>query len=197
MIVPVEKALEKAVEVLKNGEIVVAPTDTLYGMLTDATSEEAVRRLYNIRRPSGKPFLILIPDETWINKLCLELPKGYEELLKVEGLTLILKTTCDKFSYINKGSLAVRIPRKGFIKELLKTFAKPVVAPSVNPEGKKPAETISEAVKYFGEKVSLYVDAGEIKGEPSTILDLKEDIKIVREGKVKKDAIEKILNRKL
>ena len=197
MIVPVERALEKAVEVLKNGEIVVAPTDTLYGMLTDATKEEAVRRLYNIRRPSGKPFLILLPDETWINKLCLELPKEYESLLKVEGLTLILETTCDKFSYINKGSLAVRIPRKGFIKELLKTFAKPVVAPSVNPEGKKPAETISEAVKYFGEKVALYVDAGEIKGEPSTILDLKEGIKIVREGKVKKEEIEKILNRKL
>ncbi|HID66595.1 MAG TPA: threonylcarbamoyl-AMP synthase [Aquificaceae bacterium] len=197
MIVPVEKALEKAVEVLEMGEIVVAPTDTLYGMLTDATNEEAVKRLYTIRRPSGKPFLILIPDETWINKLCLKFPKEYESLLKVEGLTLILRTVCDKFSYINKGSLAVRIPRKGFIKELLKTFAKPVVAPSVNPEGKKPAETISEAVKYFGEKVALYVDAGEIKGKPSTILDLKESIKIVREGKVRKDTIEKILNRKL
>jgi len=197
MIVPVEKALEKAVEVLEMGEIVVAPTDTLYGMLTDATNEEAVKRLYTIRRPSGKPFLILIPDETWINKLCLKFPEEYESLLKVEGLTLILRTVCDKFSYINKGSLAVRIPRKGFIKELLKTFAKPVVAPSVNPEGKKPAETISEAVKYFGEKVALYVDAGEIKGKPSTILDLKESIKIVREGKVRKDTIEKILNRKL
>ncbi|HIP42563.1 MAG TPA: threonylcarbamoyl-AMP synthase [Aquifex aeolicus] len=197
MIVSIEKALEKAVEVLKNGKIVVAPTDTLYGMLADATNEEVVRRLYTIRRPSGKPFLILIPDETWIDKLCLELPKEYENLLKVEGLTLILKTSCGKFSYINRGSLAARIPRRGFIKELLKRFAKPVVAPSVNPEGKKPAETISEAVKYFGEKVALYVDAGEIKGEPSTILDLKEGIKIVREGKVKKEEIEKILNRKL
>jgi len=197
MIIPVEKALEKAVDVLENGEIVVAPTDTLYGMLADATNEEAVKRLYNIRRPSGKPFLILLPDEIWIKKLCLELSKECKSLLKVEGLTLILKTTCDKFSYINKGSLAVRIPQKGFIKELLKTFNKPVVAPSVNPEGKKPAKTISEAVKYFGEKVTLYVDAGEIKGEPSTILDLKEDIKIVREGKVKKEEIEKILNRKL
>lgn len=192
-----EKALREAAKVLKKGGLVVAPTDTLYGILADATNESAVERLYEIRRPSGKPFLVLLPDESWIEKLCLEVKEEYKKFLKVEGLTVVLKKKCNKLNYVSKETLAVRIPKVGFIKELLKEVKKPLVAPSVNPEGEKPAETIKEAYNYFGDKIDLYIDAGVVKGEPSTILDLTKDVKILREGKVKKEVIEKLLNRKL
>ncbi|AAC06854.1 L-threonylcarbamoyladenylate synthase [Aquifex aeolicus] len=192
-----KEALKEAVEILKKGGIIVAPTDTLYGILADATNEEAVKRLYKIRRPSGKPFLVLLPDESWLEKLCLDVKEEHKKLLKVEGLTLVFRKTCDKLDYVSKGTLAVRLPQKGFIRDLLSELKKPVVAPSVNPEGKKPAESVEEAYNYFGNKVDLYIDAGVIKGEPSTILDLTEGVKILREGKVKKEEIEKILNRKL
>ena len=184
-----DEALEKAKEVLQKGKIVVAPTDTIYGMLADATNEEAVKRLYEIRRPSGKPFLVLIPDENWIEKLCLELPEKYKFLLHKEGVTLVLRKRCNKLSHVSKDSLAVRIPKRGFVRKLLNIFGKPLVAPSVNPEGKKPAATIKEAVNYFGNEVELYVDGGEIKGEPSTVVDLREGLKILREGRVKREEI--------
>ncbi|GAB6065404.1 L-threonylcarbamoyladenylate synthase [Aquifex pyrophilus] len=195
MILKEEEVLLKAKEVLEKGGIVVAPTDTIYGMLADATNEEAVKRLYEIRRPSGKPFLVLIPDESWIVELCLDLPEEYKPLLHKEGITLVLKKRCDKLSYISKDSLAVRIPKKGFVRKLLDVFKKPLVAPSVNPEGKKPATTIEEAYRYFGDKVELYVDGGKIEGEPSTLVDLREGLKVLREGRVKKEEIERIIDK--
>ena len=190
-----ENLIEKAVEELKKGNLVVSPTDTIYGILADATNEEAVKKLYKIRRPSGRPFIVLLSDESWIEKMCLELPEKVKPLLKIEGLTLVLPKRCSKYNYINKDSLAIRIPRRGIIKEILEKLNRPVVAPSANPEGEKPAESVEEAKRYFGNKVSLYIDGGVIKGEPSTVISFVDGVKILREGKVKREEIEKIIGK--
>lgn len=190
-----ENLIEKAVEELKKGNLVVSPTDTIYGVLADATNEEAVKKLYKIRRPSGRPFIVLLSDESWIEKMCLELPEKVKPLLKIEGLTLVLPKRCSKYNYINKDSLAIRIPRRGIVKEILEKLNRPVVAPSANPEGEKPAESVEEAKRYFGAKVSLYIDGGVIKGEPSTVISFVDGVKILREGKVKREEIEKIIGK--
>ena len=190
-----ENLIEKAVEELKKGNLVVSPTDTIYGILADATNEEAVKKLYKIRRPSGRPFIVLLSDESWIEKMCLELPEKVKPLLKIEGLTLVLPKRCSKYNYINKDSLAIRIPRRGIIEEILEKLNRPVVAPSANPEGEKPAESVEEAKRYFGDKVSLYIDGGVIKGEPSTVISFVDGVKILREGKVKREEIEKIIGK--
>lgn len=187
-----ENIIERAVEELKKGNLVVAPTDTIYGILADARNEKAVKKLYRIRRPSGRPFIVLLPSEEWIEKMCLEIPEGLRSLLKIEGLTLVLPKRCGRYDYINKDSLAVRIPKKGIVKEILKRLKGPVVAPSANPEGRKPARTAEEAKRYFGNAVSLYVDGGVVEGEPSTILSLINGIQILREGRVKRREIEEI-----
>ena len=190
-----EHLIERAVEELKKGHFVVSPSDTIYGILADATNEEAVKRLYRLRRPSGKPFIVLLPDESWIKEMCLEIPEEAKPLLKIEGLTLVLPKKCRKYDYINKDSLAIRIPRRGIIKEILKKLNRPVVAPSANPEGEKPAESVEEAKRYFGDKVSLYVDGGIIRGKPSTVVSFVKGVKILREGKVKKEEIERIIGK--
>ena len=190
-----ESFIDKAVEELKKGNFVVSPSDTIYGILADATNEEAVKRLYKIRRPSGRPFIVLLPDESWIKEMCLEIPEKAKPLLKLEGVTLVLPKRCRKYDYINKDSLAIRIPRRGIIREILKKLNRPVVAPSANPEGEKPAESVEEAKRYFGDKVALYIDGGVIKGEPSTVVSFVNGIKILREGKVKREEIEKIIGK--
>ncbi|NPA32690.1 MAG: threonylcarbamoyl-AMP synthase [Aquificae bacterium] len=197
MIIPYKEALGEAVRVLERGGIVVAPTDTLYGMLADATNPEAVRKLYEIRRPSGKPFLVLIPHEGWVREMCLRMPKEGEKLIKLEGVTLVLKKECERFSHVNRESIAVRVPRRGFVRDLISAFGKPLVAPSTNPEGKPPAKSVEEALSYFGSLVDLYVDAGIITGEPSTIVDLREGVRILREGRVKREEIEKVIGRRV
>jgi len=188
-----EDALERTVDILKKGELVVAPTDTIYGILADATNEKAVINLYKLRRPSGRPFIVLIPSEDWIEELCLELEEKYRKLLNVEGLTLVLPKTCNKYDYINKGSLAVRKPLRGFVRKVLSLLGRPVVAPSANPEGLPPARTAEEAYNYFGQKVSLYVEGGRLEGEPSTVLSLIGKPEILREGRVKREELERIL----
>ncbi len=190
-----ESLVERAVKELKKGNLIVSPTDTIYGILADATNEEAVKKLYEIRRPSGRPFIVLLPDESWIEEMCLEIQEKAKPLLRIEGLTLVLPKRCRKYDYINRDSLAIRIPRRGIIKEILKRLSRPVVAPSANPEGEKPAESVEEARKYFGDKVALYIDGGVIKGEPSTVVSFVNGIKILREGKVEREEIEKIIGK--
>ena len=74
------------------------------------------------------------------------------------------------------------MPASAELRALLKKVG-PLVAPSVNPEGKKPASTIREAKKYFGNKVELYVNAGKIENSASTLVKLKKgEIKILRKG---------------
>jgi len=81
--------------------------------------------------------------------------------------------------------LAFRLPNKKDLINLIKKVG-PLVAPSANIEGKPPAKTISQAKKYFGEKVDFYIDSGKISGPPSTLIEIKNnDIFIKREGAVK------------
>ncbi|RLJ71250.1 L-threonylcarbamoyladenylate synthase [Hydrogenivirga caldilitoris] len=188
------EAVRLASEVLSEGEFVVAPTDTIYGILADALNYEAVQRLKRLRRPSGRPFLVLVPDVFWVRKLGLEADRRTMKLLAVPGLTLVLKKRKNLYHWLGGQTVAVRCPRRGFIVDLLRDFGRPVVAPSANLEGKPPASTIEEAIKYFGDSVSLYVDGCKIEGKPSTILKLTGgDIKVIRSGRLSSSCLKRLL----
>ncbi len=180
-------ALKLSSRALSEGKLVVAPTDTIYGILADATQERAVNYLRSIRRHTPKPFIILIPNLLWIKRLNLEADEKAYKLLTLERTTLVLKrkTKIPLYLTLGRDTLAVRLPKRGFVKELLVSFGKPLVAPSVNPEGGTPALSIDEAVKYFGNKVSLYVDAGKLTGLPSTIVSLAEGKPKVLRGRLR------------
>ncbi len=184
-------SIELASEVLLKGELVVAPTDTIYGILADATNPEAVNRLRTLRRPSGRPFIVLVPDLPWAGKLGLELKKEHIKLLSLFGVTVVLRKRTGLYHWLGKETLAVRVPRRGFVHRLLKYLGRPVVAPSANPEGKPPAMTVGEAVKYFGNKVSLYVDGGRIGGKPSALVDGK-TLKVLRGGPYSFDSLNRL-----
>ncbi|WP_333784161.1 L-threonylcarbamoyladenylate synthase [Thermocrinis sp.] len=187
------KDISKVVKVLEKGGIVCAPTDTIYGLLADATNKEAVERLYEIRRPSGRPFIVLLPDISYVLKFDVLITKLSIALLSI-GVTVIFpkRTTIPTYLTRWRKSIAFRVPAQGvFIKNLLKKFGKPLVAPSANPEGLKPASDIKEAMEYFGDKIDLYVKGAKLTGKPSTIVKLisKKAIKIIREGNVPKEQV--------
>jgi L-threonylcarbamoyladenylate synthase len=191
------KDIDKVVQVLREGGIVCAPTDTIYGLLADAGNRKAVERLYEFRRPSGRPFIVLIPKVEDALNFDIRMPKLGFALLSA-GITVIFqkRTTIPTYLTRWRKSLALRVPIQGtFITKLMKKFGGPLVAPSANPEGMPPARDVKEAMDYFGDKVDLYVRGAKLEGKPSTIVKFVSDktIKIVREGNVPKEKVFQIV----
>jgi L-threonylcarbamoyladenylate synthase len=196
------KAIKDSAQVLKEGGIVCFPTDTIYGLLALASDREAVERLYSFRRPSGRPFLLLIPDAGWLDLLGLRYGWVHKELVRSFNITFIFYKKNRVPFYLTQGrkSLAVRIPPLDtHVAELLYHLGEPVVAHSANPEGQKPATTIKEAQSYFGNLVDLYVDGGKKEGKPSTIVRAlgAYGLRLIREGNVPFGEVLKLRNKVL
>lgn len=188
MNIKVSSDIKDAVEVIKKGGVVITKTDTIYGILADATNPESVERIYRIKqREWEKPFIILIPDTKFLNHFFISHNEKGEKILQKKGITVIFKLEKpEEFNYLHRGTkkLAFRIPDDKEFLNFIKELDKPVVAPSANPSGLEPAKNIKEAIDYFGDMVDLYVDRGEVVSNiPSTIVEVDNGkIKILRYG---------------
>ena len=174
------------IKTIKNGRIGVLPTDTIYGLVGSALSPKTVERIYHLRkRNPKKPMIILIGSINDLAKFKIAIDQKTKRMLNrfwPGKVSIILPCLSRKFEYLHRGTktLAFRIPADDLRKLLSKTG--PLVAPSANPEAKKPAETIKEAKKYFGSvrrlrpeenKVDFYHDAGNLKSKPSTVISIE------------------------
>lgn len=164
-------------------------TDTVYGIMTRACDQKAVRRLYRIRRKTPqKPFIILVDSLERLKEFGVVLTSAQRAFLRrvwPGKVSVILPCTAKKFSYLHLGTktLAFRLPRSRRLHELIKEVG-PLVAPSANLEGEKPAQDIQEARAYFGDAVALYVSSvRKADNVPSTLVSLLSEVpKILRKG---------------
>lgn len=158
---------------IKQGKILIYPTDTIYGIGVDATNSAAVRRLRGLKK-SKKPFSV-IANKGWIRKNCV-VPEKVNKYLKLlpGNYTLILrlknKKAIAKGVNLSKETIGVRIPKHPFTRTILKT-KRPFITTSVNVSGRKFAKSVEEIPKKF-KKSSIIVDAGRLRGNPSKIYDL-------------------------
>ena len=173
---------------IKNGNVGVLPTDTLYGLVGKAFSEEAVEEVYKLKQRSlDKPSIVLISSREDLEKFEVEITEEHENLLKElwpGKVSIIFPCPHDKFSHIHRGkdTIAFRLPDKDDLRELLSKVG-PLIAPSANPQGEEPAHTIKEAKHYFGGEVDFYVDQGELKSKPSTLIKVEGgEVEVLREG---------------
>lgn len=151
----------------------IIPTDTIYGLVGPALSKKEVERIYKVKkRGTKKPFIILISSIKDLELFKIKIDKDAENILKKlwpGKVSVILPCPYKKFEYLHRGTknLAFRLPRK---KQLIKFIRKygPLVAPSANPEGLPPANSIREAKEYFGDRIDFYI-SGSINDKPSTI----------------------------
>ncbi len=168
------------IKLLKKGKVGVMPTDTIYGIVGSALNPETVEEIYTLRkRDKDKPFIILISSIVDLKKFEVKLTKEQKDFLEKNWpnpLSVILIVNAVEFEYLHRGknSLAFRMPKDEKLLELLKQ-TRPLVAPSANFAGVKPAETQEEAKKYFGSRAAFYVDGGKLKSKPSTVIQLYED----------------------
>lgn len=179
-------------QLIQEGKIGVIPTDTTYGIVGSALNPKTVEEIYRLRKRSAdKPMIILISSLNDLKKFDIKLTDAQIEFLRKvwpNPVSVILPCKNGKFKYLHRGkdSLAFRIPKNDWLLRILKKTG-PLVAPSANFEGGKPSENIDEAKQYFKDKVSFYVDKGEIKSKPSTVIRLNNDgsWKILRQGSYK------------
>lgn len=176
------------IKILKKGGVGIIPTDTLYGIVASAFSKSAVERIYKIKgRNKNKPFIILISSIDDLkkfgisNSLILKHSSIFKKVWPGK-VSIILKVKLEKFKYLHRGfkTLAFRIPKNNFLQKILKKSG-PLVAPSANFEGKKPASNITEAKLYFRKNVDFYIAGRKLEGKPSSLIALTKDgIKILR-----------------
>jgi len=174
---------KKAEKILKNDGVGVMPTDTLYGLVGSAFSKKAINRIYKIKkRDKSKKLIVLISSIKDLKKFKIKISKEEAKILE--------KFWPGRVSIV-LDNIAFRYPNNKALLEILKKTG-PLVAPSANPEGKKPAENIKEAKEYFGpastqggDEVDFYIDGGKRKGEPSTLIKIENGkIEVLRQGKV-------------
>ena len=165
------------IEIIKNDGVGVMPTDTLYGLVGSAFSKKAINRIYGLKkRNKKKKLIVLISSIQDLKKF--RISKHF--LLSQKMFTYLNKFWPGKASVIIEGT-AFRLPAKKSLIGILKKTG-PLVAPSANPEGLKPAENITEAKKYFGNQVDFYLAGGTLKSEASTLIEInkKGEIKVLR-----------------
>jgi L-threonylcarbamoyladenylate synthase len=186
-------AFSEVVYALSNGGIVIAPTETCYAVLADATNKAAVEKIFNIKERSESKFIsIFVSDERMLYGIA-KTSVVAKKLVKKHlpgPLTLILEQRKPSILAINLTggtTIALRISSHPFIAGILFNYNKPITATSANISGKGEIYAAAEAIRIFGKKADIIIDGGNHKPTPpSTIVDctgLKP--KVVRQGAVK------------
>ncbi|MCD6094531.1 threonylcarbamoyl-AMP synthase, partial [bacterium] len=145
--------LKMVTNLLKNGKIIIFPTDTIYGFLADATNKKAVNKIFRIKKRSfKKPLPLFVRDIKYLKKLAI-LNKEQERLLKLMGnrVTVVLnrRKTKMKLYGVRKETIAIRIPEYPPLNFLLKEIGNPLVQSSVNISGRPPLNNIKEIIREF------------------------------------------------
>jgi L-threonylcarbamoyladenylate synthase len=172
--------IKEIVEKLRNSELIVYPTDTVYGLGADGTSEQAVKKVYEIKqRPLEMPISVLVSDFEMLERYA-EITEEQMKILK-ESLpgpyTFILKPKTKL--PVAKNNVGFRIPDH-CCTLIAKEFGKPITTTSANIHKQPTPPEISAIKNIFKESVSLYIDEGTKQGKPSTVIDLTQGQKVIR-----------------
>lgn len=195
--------LDRYIQLLKEGEIVAFPTETVYGLGADAWNPSAVKKVFEKKeRPSDNPLIVHVADIPAVEQFAREISDDARTLMHhfwPGPLTLIFRKKADVLDLVTGGldTVAVRWPKHPLSQQLI-AQAGPLVAPSANSSG-RPSPTRAEHVREdFGEHFPV-IDAGETAiGLESTVLDLsRQPYRIYRPGAISGRAIEEVTGKKV
>jgi L-threonylcarbamoyladenylate synthase len=186
--------LQRCINILKNGGLIVAPTDTVYGLLCDATNESAVQKLIKVKnRPWGKPISVFVDGFKMMETLVET--KHHKKMLKnlLPGpFTIILPSKHSVSSLLEseRNTLGVRFPSFSWIQKLVHLYAEPLTATSANISGRpphyEPKGFIGELSKEKRNMIDYVIDRGRLpRNKPSTIIDLTgNSSQLLRQGDI-------------
>ncbi len=185
---PQERYINKAVDILKNGGVIIYPTDTVYGFGCDIYNKKAVERIYMIKNETEtKLFSFLCSDLKDISKYAKVSNYAYKSIKKLipGAYTFILPAAKEvpKILWTKRKTVGIRVPDHEIARTLANRLGNPIISTSVTTRKGELIYNPLEIKSIFNRQVDLMLSMGSLSGVPSSIIDLTGDeAKIVREG---------------
>src|SRR5450631_4048097 len=194
------QGISAAAEAVRGGQVVVLPTDTVYGVGVDAFSADAVAAVLAAKgRGRDMPLPVLVPNPQTVDGLAADVPAYARDLIQAfwpGPLTLVLHAQSSLMWDLGEtnGTVALRMPGNDVTLRLL-TEVGPMAVTSANVSGQPPAATILDAASQLGSAVSVYLETGPSGGGlASTILDCTHQVPVIlRAGAVSAGQIQEVL----
>ena len=186
---PHMRAIRSAVDVLRNGGLIVYPTDTIYGLGCDLHNKRALEKLYRIKVMDEKsPLSFISPDLSNVSQYAQVGNRAYRIMNKcLPGpFTFILPAMkeVNRYMLYKRKQIGIRVPASNICRMLTEELGNPIINTSVPLWREKVLNSGEVIDEYFGSKIDLVLDIGVLVSEPSTIVDLSGDeFVITRQGK--------------
>jgi L-threonylcarbamoyladenylate synthase len=195
--------LADALAALQRGDVIVFPTETLYGLGADALNFSAVEQVFQLKgRAPDNPLPVLVADRAMLNYLVGEVTPLAEQLVAhfwPGPLTLVLpaRDGIPRPLVNRQGGIGVRLSSQPIATELARLLGHPLTATSANPSGQPGAHTVREAKNYFSAKIAIYVDGGALTSPTgSTVAAVeKNKLRIIRAGEISRKALEVVVGK--
>jgi L-threonylcarbamoyladenylate synthase len=200
--VKISKDIAEAAQLLKEGQVIAMPTETVYGLAANALDPTAISKVYKVKeRPATNPLIVHIHTIDKLTSLVIEMGANAQRLAEhfwPGPLTLLLKKNDSISDQVTAGSplVAIRIPKHPMAFELLKSVEFPLVAPSANRYTTVSPTSAEHVAKNLGERIPLILDGGPCeKGLESTGVgfDANDRPLIYRLGAITLEAIQSIV----
>jgi L-threonylcarbamoyladenylate synthase len=196
-----DPALERAAEALRRGELVILPTETVYGLAGDASNPSAVAAIFEAKgRPSFNPLISHVADLAAAEKIARfdERARALAAAFWPGPLTLVLPiapaTPVSELARAGLDTIAVRVPAHPVAQALLSRFDGPVVAPSANRSGRPSPTTYADAMEETGARAGASLDGGPCEvGLESTVVGLLDAPRLLRPGAVTRAQLEAVI----
>lgn len=192
-----------AAALLSRGELVVYPTDTVYGLGAAASNEEAIRRLFSIKgRSLDKALPLLLSDASMLDRVVEEVSIVARKLIDrfwPGALTIVMRRRPGfrSLALAGQDTVGVRVSDESIVRDIIHTLGEPVTGTSANRSGTRSPASAQEAAMQLGDLVPLVIDGGPRPGaRESTVVDVTvSPPRIVREGAVSRQELENVLGK--
>ena len=188
---------QRAAQIVSAGGVIAFRTDTFYGLGADPFNVSAVSKIRELKgREENKPILLLLSEASLGDRFIADRSEAFEEVARKfwpGPLTIVGVAVANLPPGITAGTgtVGVRVPADEAVRDLVRSCGGALTATSANPSGREPARSAKEVFDYFGDRVDLIIDGGEvIATEPSTVVDVTTSPpRVIRKGAIPDDAI--------
>lgn len=196
-----DRKIEEAAQIIKNGGLVVFPTETVYGIGADGLNTEAVENIYVAKgRKQDKPLILLISNKQMLEDIVEEINEVEAKLMEAfwpGPLTIVFpkKPCVPNIVTGGKNSVGVRLTSGEIALKLIEASGCPIAAPSANISGKASGTAVEDIFEDFKDKVDCFIDGGRIKDAlESTVVRVIDGVPtILRLGKITEEQIKEVV----